>query len=607
MPSYVCQVCKIALHCIYKGNKTKPTIEVSVPWQNTSLTVMSAGEHCLPCPRCETADGEIRISYWEQADTRLHKRLRQHFSRHHQAKLKDIYSPAEIIKFYADARTLRCQLIHGPTQTSSIPLSEPDREETSLGPSAPPRPRNTSKPSSPAESPILPSVPAREESPLRDQPEASIGPSTPPRKRIRNLSSKASQLIVLPQNFLNWLKEEVSIVTCATYVGIVRSFIFSCRNLPSANGTLADVWNFDTVKYFLDEKKAAGLKPSTLFNYLMALMAAQRYVRLEGEVDPPPLINLKFKSLMKQLSRGKAAHYLTVSEEKRQKSTMLHEVKEKIINNSALHRRFQVNVNATKCGASLSQSDYTWSTGYAVFTLQASNFKRNGNLAKIEFRPAMKRLKSALKHHKSFEIEIHGATKTGGIEVFSVVKRERIQTLFDYGRYIRQTAMGSGRCSTFFVNSVGTTITQIAPFIKALGKSVDLPHLTIKDLRSRIETEAAFQGDKVSRSHIASHLAHTEATRDRHYLLADKRVSRKAAIELERLIEGAEPLEFSEAETSDANTTDDEEPDADPAQSTPPSSPTSVTGEITTVPPEEPSAAPIVRVLRKRSIITASR
>ena len=549
---------------------------------------MSAGEHCLPCPRCETADGEIKIKYWEQADIRLHKRLRQHFSRHHHAKLHEVYSPPEVAKFYADARNLRCQLIHGPTQ-----------------------------PSSPPESNILASAPAREKSP-RAQPETSIGPSTPPRKS--NSSSKASQSIILPQNFLNWLKEEVSILTSATYVGIIRSFIFLGKNLPSANGTLADVWNFDAVKYFLDEKKAAGLKPSTLFNYLMALMAAQRYVRLEGEVDPPPLINLKFQSLMKQLSRGKAAHYLTVSEEKRQNSTMLHEVKEKIINNSALHRRFQVNVNATKCGSSLSQSEYSWSTGYAVFILQASNFKRNGNLAKIEFRPAMKRLKSALKHQKSFEIEIHGATKTGGIEVFSVGKRERIRTLYDYGRYIRQTAMGNGRCSTFFVNSVGTTITQIAPFIKALGKSVDLPHLTIKDLRSRIETEAKYQGDKVSRSHIASHLAHTEATRDRHYLLADKRESRKAAIELEKLIEGAEPLEYSDAETSEADSSVDGEPshsstEEEPSiMATPPQlESASQTKERTTSPSitrpsstsseEELSVAPVVRVLRHRTIV----
>ena len=101
--------------------------------------------------------------------------------------------------------------------------------------------------------------------------------------------------------------------------------------------------------------------------------------------------------------------------------------------------------------------------------------------------------------------------------------------------------MGTGKCNSFFLSSVGQTIVQMAPLIKAVGRSVNLPNLTIKDLRSQIETEAALQSDRVDRAEIANHLAHTEATRDRHYLLTDHRRSRKAAKQLDQLVNQASP------------------------------------------------------------------
>ena len=103
-----------------------------------------------------------------------------------------------------------------------------------------------------------------------------------------------------------------------------------------------------------------------------------------------------------------------------------------------------------------------------------------------------------------------------------------------------------------------------------MAKLVGLPSLTIKDLRSQIETEAAFRGDLVDRAEIASHLAHTEATRDRHYLLNDHRRSRKAAKELVMLLDRAEPDATMDSDSDDA---EDGDSDAEAAKESNPSMP----------------------------------
>ena len=115
MKQFTCPVCKRQEPCTYEGEKKKPTIHLNVHWQGLPITVTSSGKQCYPCPRCELDEnGESRIRTWTQAKLRIHKRLRQNFTRHHHGKLADFYTPEEIVKFYDDARRLRCELIHGP-------------------------------------------------------------------------------------------------------------------------------------------------------------------------------------------------------------------------------------------------------------------------------------------------------------------------------------------------------------------------------------------------------------------------------------------------------------------------------------------------------------
>ena len=507
MQRFTCPVCKRQEPCTYEGERKKPTIHLNVPWQGIPLTVTSSGEQCYPCPRCElNENGEPKIRTWNQAELRLHKRLRQHFTRHHHGKLSDFCTPEETVKFYDDARRLRCELIHGPDSEQ--------REEL---------PTNSSKGKSPE----------------------------PPPKRVWKISPTPSMDVTLPSNFNEWLTGEVSKLTARTYCGVIRTFL-EFQQAKGAEGTLADVWEFDAVKAFLDEKKSHA-KPSTLFNYFIALLSAQRFTQLEGIAEPTKLTSLKFDSMEKHLCRAKTAHYKVIAAEKRKSGISLHLVKEKIIDNPAPRTHFDKLVRQAQLGFSLTPSDYRWATGFAAFNLQASNFKRNGNLAKITYQSAMKRLKAALRKGTSCELEVTKATKTGGTEVFSIIHRERIEILLHYGKFIRAKTAGGQQDPAFFLNSVGKRINQLAPFIKAVAKSVGLPSLTIKDLRSQIETEAAFRGDLVDRAEIASHLAHTEATRDRHYLLNDHRRSRKAATELVKLLDRAEPHAITDTDSDDAH------------------------------------------------------
>ena len=531
---YMCQICKRNLPCCYEGDSSKPTIILKVAWTNSPLTVVSSGEQCYPCPNCEKdINGEAKINHWEQAEMRLHKRLRQHFTRHHHAKLSDVFTPVEISDFYDQARKLRCELIHGPPGEH--------RGETS----------------SASESSCIQQPPTPEEGP-------GPGPSGLLRKRARNLSSRESNAIPLPSKFIDWLAKEVSPATATTYEGIVKSFLHF-QKTKGENGEFTDVWDYNSVKNFLDSRQDES-KPTTLHNYLMALLAAQRYARLEGIVEPSSLTKLRFDSLEKQVCRRKLAHSKRVKEEKRKTGIGLREVKEKILNCQKLQERYDEHVQHCKRGLALGQSDYRWATGYAILTLQASNFKRNGNLAKITFSHGMRRLKAALKKRTSCELEISNATKTGGVEVFCIVNRHRIKILHWYGKYIRASAMGTGTCPAFFLNSVGAAIMQMAPFIKSVGKSVGLPSLTIMDLRSQLETEAALHGDKIDRSEVASHLAHTEGTRNRHYLLTDRRRSRNAALQVEKLVNEAEaPMDSDSDDISKDVTRGDGDTDTEAA------------------------------------------
>ena len=194
MGTFICETCKKSMPSKnVKGSRDLKTVQIEVPWQSELLTVMSAGEHCYPCPRCETNEsGEPAITHWENADTRLHKRLRQHFKRYHHQSLADAFSPAEVSAFYEKARQLRCKLIHGPCKNDSA--------------------SDLSKSSSEAEA-----SPAT--TPVKTQITTSKSP-----KNFAYASNYGKFDYQPPKPYVRWLKSELS-KSYATYISVARGYL----------------------------------------------------------------------------------------------------------------------------------------------------------------------------------------------------------------------------------------------------------------------------------------------------------------------------------------------------------------------------------------------
>lgn len=570
MPRFTCQICKKALPCRYEGEKKKETIKVITTWTSEPIEVQNGGEQCYPCPLCESDEtGEAKITHWDQVEGRMHKRLRQHFARHHHKLLKETYNSDQVSKsqgegtgiflaayvisipslqvaeFYVKARLLRCKLIHGPdNQTRG---SEEDHERT--GSSTPSTPKKSNQITD--ASLQSPSTPSKKEGPSKSPPSSS--------KRSRWLSGTVKDTQI-PEDFAHYLGNELRQSSINSYTLSVRYYLAWVKKFQNSSASIEDVWNYQWVKEFTDDSKGK-LAPSTIYNNLVGLLAAQRYIEEEGEVAPSERTKLLFRTLLRQAAKGKAAHRHVVANQKRTESVSLHEATTRIFENQQLYDRYQNLVEHCQKGESLSGQNFRWATGYAILQLEASNFKRTGNICKIEYTTAVKKLKAAFKHSTTCELEIFDATKTGGSEVFSIVKPQRVKALHQYATILRPSVMGDNTCKDLFVSTVGTRLLHVSAVIKLVGESVNLPNLTIKDLRTRIETEAAVKGNKVDRGEIANHLAHTEATRDRHYLVTDNRRSRKAANDLEKLLDEARSSEdsFSDDSQSEEYANDGEE------------------------------------------------
>ena len=507
MPKHQCRECLRNIPCRTEGPPNKQTIWIQAPWNKEPITVRFKGEPCLPCPRCELEEGQEDISNWERPNERLHKRLRQHYLQKHHHRLNHELTPTQVTNFYAKAWELRCQIIHGPLS------------------------RN---------------ITAEKHVPLQSTSRFSAG------QKPRVLSNKSSTWVQLPEGYVNWLGKEMRAASLPTYLGMVKTYLAWIKDSKQTDPALIDVWQYEWVASFIESLKETTA-PTTAFNYLCGLMAAQRFTELHGESHPTDRVRLQFQALLRNLGKGKAAHRHIVAKQKKNSAVKLHDVNRRILQNPDLAERYQDIVQSVRLSAkkNLTSSDIAWATGYAILNLQASNFKRNGNIAKISFEHAMKRIKTALRKQKPCEIEVQDATKTGGNEIFCVITKKRIKVLLEYGTVIRPASRPLPDVTSFFVTSQGNRVKKVNALIQHVGKTVGLPRLTIKDLRSRIETEAALISDDTSRKDIAGHLAHTEATRDRHYLLADKRRSRKAAAMVDKLVREAQPPVTSEEESAD--------------------------------------------------------
>ena len=505
--------------CYTDGEPPKQKIRVVLPWASDLALVLHNGEHCLPCPECERPNGvlatdEFMISSWDNLSTRLHLRLRQHYARFHGKPLKDVLEPEDVRRFYARAHSLRCQLLHGPPLPTSAVA-----------------PMKATKFLCPPEA----------EQNIEKQPETV----RTAHERMRNLSGLKGNSAI-PPSFLDWLKTDADLAsaTIGSYLVAVRNFLGWLLEHKTTNLTLCHSWNLEWVKAFLDAVHAASSAPTTVYNYACAMNLMQRYTLERGEVSPSERDKAQWAQLMRRWGKLKKAHQRKVGDEKLENTPTLSEVRRRIIESESTLAKFKELVDLSRVGDFIGPSEFKWATGFAILQLQASNFKRNGNLSKIKIQNALPRLSAAVdqikqgKERVCVSFEVKDATKTGGREIFSMVDPRKIMALYQYAKFIRPRCPREVKADDLFLNSVGTALkTKVSDVIQAVAKGEGMKGVVIRDLRSRVETTAAAHASQIDRPELARHLAHSENTRDRFYLHPTAKRSRRAAEDLEELLQ----------------------------------------------------------------------
>ena len=99
MKHFTCDICKLQLPAVFEGDVGKQTIKVIPSWTSEPILVYYLGEPAYPCPTCEKDDEDldvVEIADWDNPNLRIHRRLRQHYARQHQMKLKEKFTPKEV-------------------------------------------------------------------------------------------------------------------------------------------------------------------------------------------------------------------------------------------------------------------------------------------------------------------------------------------------------------------------------------------------------------------------------------------------------------------------------------------------------------------------------
>ena len=237
----------------------------------------------MPCPDCERPQKigpkeDFRITSWENIGTRLHTRVRQHYVRHHNYRLNEIYDAQGVTKYYDDARRLRCELLHGPPQPGASSSASASMSGTQQ----------------PTSDFIFP--PGAEEN-LGQQP-ASIQSA---HVRMRNLSGlKDNSLIPNGDDYITWLQNETELAesTIGSYLVITRNFLGWLLNNKTTDIALKLAWNLDWVKDFIQAVKDTDPAPTTMYNYACALATIQKFLIDRGEATPTEKEKAQWTSIM---------------------------------------------------------------------------------------------------------------------------------------------------------------------------------------------------------------------------------------------------------------------------------------------------------------------
>jgi site-specific recombinase XerD len=522
-----CSVCLHQYKAWYTGKVPKQTITIALPWTDHRPMVRQGGENRYPCPHpdCEGA----RITHWDNIEDRMFSRLRTH-AKIHCTREETITIDHRL------ANQLRCQLLCGPPDCRPPdvklrdvyrqPVGKQDGGETS-------------------------GISNMRQGVVKKKDKTTV---VSVHKKMKQMSAMSENKDI-PEHYQQYLVEESGLKekTISQYQNVVRKYL-GWLDLEKQTSDLVEFWNIDWLQEFMCEIRSNGAKATTIYNYHCAATNVQRYLQRSGLATPSDRQQNHFTFLMKTASKMKREHQKVAKQEQVRNTPKLSQVNEFVIKNENHADLFKCIVK--KCQDHklpshfvniLTNFEFKWATAFAIMQLQSSNFKRNGNLVKIQKDYAEKKINRNLKKcrlleesHEDVEppsciLSVNDGVKNHNMEMFCINEKYKKNVLRLYIKYIRPNCPKKPSCTELFINTNGKSLfNKVHDYLNLLGKTSGLKKMTIANCRTQLETSAAeFSGD-VDRAEISRHLSHTEDTRNRYYLGTTNKTSSKASKDIDK-------------------------------------------------------------------------
>jgi hypothetical protein len=524
-----CSVCLHQYKAWYTGKVPRQSITIALPWTDLyQPMVRQGGENRYPCPHPD-CDGP-RITHWDNIEDRMFSRLRTHHAKKHSTHGETISIDHGL------ANELRCQLLCGPPDCRPPdvkfrdvhlqPVGNQDGGETSgisnIKHAAGKKKKNTT---------IL-----------------SV------HKKMKQMSAMSDNRDI-PEHFQQYLIEESGLKekTISQYLNVVKKYL-GWLDLEKRTSDLVEFWNIDWLQEFMNEIRRKGAKATTIYNYHCAAINVQKYLQRSGLATPSDRQQNQFAFLLKTAAKVKREHQKVAKQEQLRSTPKLSDVNEFVVKNANHADLYALLVK--KCQDPklpshnlniLTIFEFKWATAFAIMQLQSSNFKRNGNLVKIQKDYAEKKINRNLKKCRLLEesqegfvppsciLSVNDGVKNHNMEMFCINEKYKKNVLRLYIKYIRPNCPNKPRCTELFINTNGKSLfNKVHDYLNLLGKTSGLKNMTIASCRTQLETSAAEFGGEVDRAEISRHLSHTEDTRNKYYLGTTNKTSAKASKDIDK-------------------------------------------------------------------------
>jgi hypothetical protein len=527
LSSWRCSVCLHQYKAWYTGKVPRQSITIALPWTDLYRPmVRQGGENRYPCPH-QDCDGP-RITHWDNIEDRMYSRLRCHHTKRHSTHEETISIDHGL------ANKLRCQLLCGPPDCRPPDLKSRDVHLQPVG-----------------------NQDGGETSGISNMKHAAGKKKTTilsVHKKMKQMSAMSDNRGIPEHLQQFWIEESgLKEKTIGQYQNVVKKYL-GWLDLEKQTSDLLEFWNIDWLQEFMNEIKRKGAKPTTTYNYHCAAINVQRYLQRSGLATPSEKQQNQFAYMMKTAAKVKKEHQKIAKQEQLRSTPKLRDVNEFVVKNENHADLFALIVK--KCQDPklpshnlniLTIFEFKWATAFAIMQLQSSNFKRNGNLVKIQKDYAEKKINRNLKKCRLLEesqegivppsciLSVNDGVKNHNTEMFCINEKYKKNVLRLYIKYIRPNCPTKPRCTELFINTNGKSLfNKVHDYLNLLGKTSGLKNMTIASCRTQLETSAAEFGSEVDRAEICRHLSHTEDTRNRYYLGTTNKTSAKASKDIDK-------------------------------------------------------------------------